>query len=306
MSMFAKVFVLFAVFACAFGFRAQMKADVPSVKKVIAAGLAGIFAAGSINMPANAVSSDLLRGLSYQQVKGSGLASRCLEVTGSDAIAINGGKKYKLVDMCIEPKSFQVEEVTQNKKGEIVKTFVNSKLVTRQTYTLGEISGTVENQGGKIVFTEEDGLDYAATTVQLPGGERLPMLISVKHLVATGNGDKIKPGFEMGGSFKVPSYRTGLFFDPKGRAGVTGYDVAVGLQALQTGLEGDKRLFRENNKKFDVMTGDIEFAVNHVDVEHGEFDGVFVSNQPSDTDMGAKDPKNILLKGIFYGRIETD
>lgn len=39
--------------------------------------------------------------------------------------------------------------------------------------------------GGKIKFEEKDGIDYAATTVQLPGGERVPMLFTVKELVAT-------------------------------------------------------------------------------------------------------------------------
>lgn len=32
--------------------------------------------------------------------------------------------------------------------------------------------------------------------------------------------------------------------------------------------------------------------------------GVFVSEQLSDTDMGAKAPKKILLKGVFYARVE--
>ena len=200
----------------------------------------------------------------------------------------------------------QVEEVTQNKKGETVKTFVNAKLMTRQTYSLYGVGGTVENQGGKVVFSEKDGMDYAATTVQTPGGARVPLLFTVKQLVATGNGDKIKPGFEMGGSFKVPSYRTGAFLDPKGRGTYNGYDMAVAFPGMQNGMDGDKKLFKENNKKFEVLKGDIEFAVNHVDSENGEFDGVFVSTQPGDTDMGAKKPESILLKGSFYGRIETD
>merc|ERR1712173_454910 len=74
---------------------------------------------------------------------------------------------------------------------------------------------------------EEEGIDYAATTVQLPGGERVPFLFTVKDLVAKGSGPEFKPGFQMGGDFSVPSYRTGLFLDPKGRGGVTGYDMAV-------------------------------------------------------------------------------
>merc|ERR1712216_700566 len=74
-----------------------------------------------------------------------------------------------------------------------------------------------------ITFTEEDGIDYAPTTVQLPGGERVPFLFTIKELVAKGSGGAFKPGYEFGGSFKVPSYRTGLFLDPKGRGMTTGY-----------------------------------------------------------------------------------
>jgi len=65
--------------------------------------------------------------------------------------------------------------------------------------------------GGKIVFTEQDGIDYAPTTVQMPAGERVPFLFTVKELVATASqsGSSLKPGFQFGGEFTVPSYRTG-------------------------------------------------------------------------------------------------
>ena len=39
-------------------------------------------------------------------------------------------------------------------------------------------------QDGKLTFIEKDGIDYAPTTVQLPGGERVPFLFTVKNLVA--------------------------------------------------------------------------------------------------------------------------
>mmetsp|Transcript_22135 Transcript_22135/g.89648 ORF Transcript_22135/g.89648 Transcript_22135/m.89648 type:complete len:183 (-) Transcript_22135:199-747(-) len=109
----------------------------------------------------------------------------------------------------------------------------------------------------------------------------------------------------LGGDFVVPSYRTGLFLDPKGRGGVTGYDMAVALPAREAdGAEGQDELFKETNKVFDVTDGSIEMAVNKIDPETKEIAGVFVSEQLSDTDMGAKAPKKILLKGVFYGRIE--
>jgi photosystem II oxygen-evolving enhancer protein 1 len=191
------------------------------------------------------------------------------------------------------------------KRGETVADYVNTKLMTRQTYSLDGVSGSLAIKDGKAVFTEEDGIDYAATTVQLPGGERVPFLFSIKNLVATSDSaGPIKPGFGFGGAFTVPSYRTGLFLDPKGRGTTTGYDFAGALPGLQNGQEGGEELFNENNKKFDVLKGNIEFAVNKVNTAEGEFGGVFVSKQPSDTDMGGKAPKNILIKGIFYGHIE--
>merc|ERR1712205_268057 len=185
---------------------------------------------------------------------------------------------------------WQVEEEVANKKGDVTKQFVNTKLMTRQTYTLDGISGKLEGGGG-ITFTEEDGIDYAPTTVQLPGGERVPFLFTIKELVAKGQGSTSKPGYEFGGSFKVPSYRTGLFLDPKGRGMTTGFD-------------GQAELENEINKVFDVFDGTIEFAVSNVNAAEGEIGGVFVSSQASDTDLGSKTPKKVLSKGIFYGRIE--
>merc|ERR1712216_735585 len=98
---------------------------------------------------------------------------------GKDSITVQGG--MQMVDFCLEPKTWQVEEEGANKKGDVTKQFVNTKLMTRQTYTLDGISGKLEGGGG-ITFTEEDGIDYAPTTVQLPGGERVPFLFTIKEL----------------------------------------------------------------------------------------------------------------------------
>jgi photosystem II oxygen-evolving enhancer protein 1 len=276
-------------------------------KKALTAGALAVFAGLALGTPeANAISRDKLESLSYLQIKGTGLANRCPEVTGEGSITING--KKKIVDLCIEPKQFQVLEETENKRGERKSEYVNTKLMTRQTYTLYGIEGDLSVEGGKVTFKEQDGIDYAATTVQLPGGERVPFLFTVKELVAkaTTDGNAIQPGFQFGGSFKTPSYRTGLFLDPKGRGGFTGYDMAVALPGLQSGEEGDKELFKENNKVFDVTGGNIEFQVSRVDADAGEIGGVFVSKQKGDTDMGSKAPKDLLIKGIFYGRIAGD
>mmetsp|Transcript_22134 Transcript_22134/g.89645 ORF Transcript_22134/g.89645 Transcript_22134/m.89645 type:complete len:323 (-) Transcript_22134:199-1167(-) len=280
-----------------------------SKKVANAAALAAI--AGSLMVPvaATALTRGDIQNLTYMQVKGTGTANRCPEVVASvkGNIKLDEGKVYKLVDLCLEPKSFQVEEEKTSRKGEVKREFVSTKLMTRATYTLAGVEGDLVAKGGKITFTEKDGIDYAATTVQLPGGERVPFLFTIKELVATseGTGNTITNATEFGGDFVVPSYRTGLFLDPKGRGGVTGYDMAVALPAREAdGAEGQDELFKETNKVFDVTDGSIEMAVNKIDPETKEIAGVFVSEQLSDTDMGAKAPKKILLKGVFYGRIE--
>merc|ERR1719189_799330 len=267
---------------------------------VVKVALATAAAVGIAAAPAQAITRSELDQLSYLQVKGTGLANRCPEVIGEGSITPKSGSR--LVDICIEPKAWAVEEEI-GKAGKTEKKFVNSKVMTRQTYTLAGVEGSIENSGN-IVFKEEEGIDYAATTVQLPGGERVPFLFTVKDLVAKGNGNAFKPGFQMGGDFSVPSYRTGLFLDPKGRGGVTGYDMAVALPGLQSGTEGDDELFKENNKVFDVTQGRIEMEVNKVNTEENEIGGVFVATQLSDTDMGSKVPKKVLTKGIFYAKVE--
>eukprot|EP00971_Amphidinium_carterae_P331084 6464464-Amphidinium_carterae.1 len=135
------------------------------------------------------------------------------------AIKVPGGARMK--KMCFEPKSFAVEAETKSGKK-----FVNTRLVTRQTYTLEQIEGQLKSEGGNLTFVEEDaasqdGIDFAASTVQLPNGERVPFLFTMKKLVAKGSGSEFKPGFTWGGEYEasacVPSYRTGGFLDPKGR-----------------------------------------------------------------------------------------
>jgi photosystem II oxygen-evolving enhancer protein 1 len=276
----------------------SLKDDLANAGKIA---LAGAVAFGIAAAPAQAITKSELNQLSYLQVKGTGLANRCPEVIGEDTITPKSGSR--LTEMCIEPKAFAVEEEI-GKAGKTEKKFVNSKVMTRQTYTLDGVEGSLKTDGGKIVFTEEEGIDYAACTIQLPGGERVPFLFTVKDLVATGNGGAFKPGFQMGGDFQTPSYRTGLFLDPKGRGGTTGYDMAVALPGLQSGEEGDEELFGENNKTFDITTGRIEMEVNKVNAAESEIGGVFVATQLGDTDMGSKVPKKILTKGIFYARVE--
>merc|ERR1712087_907956 len=193
---------------------------------------------------------------------GTGLANTCpiVEKGSSDKITLSGGKKYKIDEFCLEPTTFSVLEEKLTKAG-LVTEAVPTKVTTRQTYVLTGIEGDLAQKDGKLSFIEKDGIDYAPTTVQLPGGERVPFLFTVKSLVASSDApaSTIDSSLKLAGKFQVPSYRTGLFLDPKGRGTVTGYDQAVALTALQAG--GDDSLFNENNKKFDVGEGSIELKV---------------------------------------------
>lgn len=257
-------------------------------KKAAAAVLASTLVAGS----AQALSYDEIQGLTYSQVKGSGRANLCPTLdNGQDASALKPGK-YRLERFCMEPTKITVKEESQFKGG--AAEFVPTKLVTRLTYTLDQMSGTLNvGSGGAIELKEEDGLDYQATTVQLPGGERVPFLFTIKELVAKGKAD----GF--GGEFTVPSYRGATFLDPKGRGGATGYDNAVALPARSDAEE----LAKENIKSTVALKGAGVWSIARVNNETGELAGVFETIQPSDTDLGAKEPKEVKISGIWYAQI---
>jgi len=285
-----------------------MQADGFNFQKA-ASGLAALPLAFFLSSQSvSALTTQDIRDLTYGQIKGTGIANRCPEVANNDKaqeISLSKGSKYKIVDLCLEPKSFQIEEEIQKRKGETRKEFVDTKLMTRATYSLTGIEGPLFfDNDGQLTFLEKEGIDYAPTTVQLPGGERVPFFFTVKQLAAKSSASGITPGTEFGGTFTVPSYRSGLFLDPKGRGGTTGYDNAGALVGLEAdGGEGQAELFKETNKVYQVTEGSIEFAVNKVDSATGEFSGVFVSEQLSDTDMGSKAPKKVLLKGILFGRV---
>jgi hypothetical protein len=120
----------------------SLKDDLANVGKVA---LAGAVAVGIAAAPANALTKSQINELSYLQVKGTGLANRCPEVVGEDSISPKSGQK--LVDMCIEPKAWAVEEEI-GKGGKTEKKFVNSKVMTRQTYTLDVLRES-------LIFLEE-------------------------------------------------------------------------------------------------------------------------------------------------------
>jgi len=171
--------------------------------------------------------------------------------------------------------------------------FVKTKLMTRLTYTLDGITGDMKiGADGSVALTEKDGIDYAPVTVQLPGGERVPFLFTIKNLAAKGTLASFS------GDFNVPSYRGSSFLDPKGRGASTGYDNAVALPARADSEELEK----ENNKSTKVLKGSAVFNLAKYDPVTGEIAGVFESIQPSDTDLGAKTPKVSAPRGRLRDR----
>ena len=102
------------------------------------------------------------------------------------------------------------------------------------------------------------------------------------------------------GEFRVPSYRGQVFLDPKGRSIASGYDNAVALP----GKADDQEYTRANVKQYVTGTGTMALNVTKVDSRTGEIAGVFESEQPSATDLGAEDPEEVKVRGVFYGRVE--
>jgi photosystem II oxygen-evolving enhancer protein 1 len=243
-------------------------------------------------------------GLTYEQIRNTGLANSCpqLEETSRGAITLENGKSYTMTGLCIQPTSFSVKEESANKRREAE--FVPAKVMTRYTSSIDAVSGTVTVNGdGSLTFKEEDGLDFQAITVQMPGGERVPLLFTIKGLVANtepSNGT-INASTDFKGEFRVPSYRTSNFLDPKGRGLTTGYDNAVALPASADSEE----LLKENVKQFQLDKGNISLQVAKVDAATGEIAGTFESLQPSETDMGSHAANDVRIRGLFYARVSS-
>jgi len=236
---------------------------------------------------------DEMQSLSYLEMKGSGLSNTCpviAESTGAK-LALKAGN-YKINNFCLEPSSFQVKVPSPD--GKTPTEFEKTKLMTRLTYTLDGIRADLNVGGdGSWAIKEIDGIDYAATTVQLAGGERVPFLFTVKNLQAKGDAGQFL------GQFDVASYRGATFLDPKGRGGATGYDTAVALPAAGD----DEEYAKENAKQVGGSVGTIAFKVAKVNAQTGEVAGVFESIQPSDTDLGSKVAKDIKTSGVWYAQI---
>lgn len=243
--------------------------------------------------------------LTYEQIRNTGLANLCpqLSETTRGSIPIDAAKSYQIVDLCLQPTSFFVKEEPANKRQEAE--YIPAKVLTRSTSSLDQVRGSLKTQeDGSLSFVEEEGLDFQAITVQLPGGEQVPFLFTIKSLEAKSqpNMTSVNTSTDFEGEFKVPSYRGAVFLDPKGRGVAAGYDNAIALPA-----QADKdELARSNVKRVGIRNGKMSLQVAKVDSYTGEIAGTFESEQPSDTDLGADDPEEVLIRGIFYGRVEAD
>jgi photosystem II oxygen-evolving enhancer protein 1 len=243
--------------------------------------------------------------LTYDEIVGTGLANRCPQISAftRGTIAVEPNTTYTMTDLCLEPQEFFVKEEPKNKRQEAE--FVPGKLLTRETTSLEQMSGSISvDSNGVLTIKEAEGIDFQPITVQIPGGEQFPFFFTLKKLVG-----KTEPGFtainssvDFEGTFNVPSYRGAGFLDPKGRGVITGYDNAV---ALPAGTD-DKEFSRANVKETASGKGTISLQVTKVDGASGEIAGVFESEQPSDTDLGARDAVDIKVRGIFYARVQPE
>lgn len=244
-------------------------------------------------------------GLTYEQIRNTGLANSCpqLEETSRGSLPLDNSKTYSVSNLCLQPTTYFVREESSNKRKEAE--FIPAKVMTRYTSSIDAVSGKLKiNSDGSLTFIEEDGIDFQPVTVQLPGGERVPFLFTIKGLVATsdpGSGN-INTSTDLTGEFRVPSYRTSNFLDPKGRGLATGYDNAVALP----GSADSEELLKENVKQFQLDKGTISLQVAKIDSSTGEIAGTFESVQPSETDLGSRVASDVKIRGLFYARVAPE
>ncbi|MCS6959724.1 MAG: photosystem II manganese-stabilizing polypeptide [Pseudanabaenaceae cyanobacterium SKYGB_i_bin29] len=247
--------------------------------------------------PAEAVQ----KPLTYDEILGTGLANKCPDVTegarGRAVIPLEVGKPTEIYNLCLEPTNFFVKEEVSNKRRQ--PEFVPTKLLTRATSSLDFIKATVTLQpDGSLVLEEKEGLDYQPITVQLPGGERVAFLFSIKNYKAVSQPGLIglTTAVDFEGETEVPTYRGASFIDPKGRGLAIGYDAAEALTAKRDEFEA-------SIKKDEFMKGKLSMQIEKINSNTREIAGTFECEQPSDTEFGAFEPKEVKLRGIFYAKV---
>ena len=250
------------------------------------------FAAAPTSVSAAFVKGPERGNARFGNVVNTGKAGECATLPAGSTGSINADGQFK--GLCLQPTDVFVKLAgTKRKKAE----FLPAKIISpRFNTSIDEVYGDLS--GGK--FTAKGGLDFSLITVLAPNGEEFPFAFSVKEMVADSKkGKSIEPGAEFSGTTITPSYRTGDFLDPKSRAKDTGVEYAQGLVALGG---DDEDLARENVKQDLSGKGVITLSIDNVDADTDEFTGTFVAIQPSDNDLGSKDPADIKITGKLYGR----
>ncbi len=220
----------------------------------------------------------------------TGGAGECTSLPADSTGSISADGTFK--SLCLQPKEIFVKLSSQKRQS---ADFLPAKIISpRYNSSIDEVYGDLS--GGK--FAAKGGIDFSLITVLAPNGEEFPLVFSVKDMVADG-GKSISPGAEFSGTTFTPSYRTGDFLDPKSRAKDTGVDYAQGLIALGG---DDEDLAKENIKRDLTGKGQITFTIDSVKEDTQEFTGTFVAIQPSDNDLGSKEPADVKLTGVLYGR----
>ena len=226
----------------------------------------------------------------FGDIVNTGQAGECTSLPAGASDSINTDGSFK--NLCLQPTEIFVKVAASKRKK---ADFVPAKIISpRFNTSIDEVYGDLS--GGK--FTEKGGIDFSLITVLAPNGEEFPLAFSVKDMVADGS-KSIAPGAEFKGSTFTPSYRTGDFLDPKSRAKDTGVEYAQGLVALGG---DDEDLARENVKQDLAGKGQITLSIENVDADTNEFAGTFTAIQPSDNDLGSKDPIDVKITGRLYGR----
>ncbi len=240
----------------------------------------------------SSVSASGERGNSkFADIVNTGKANDCPSVAaGSDgSINLDGSLK----EICMHPTEVYVKlPGTKRQKAD----FVPAKIISpRNNTTIEQVYGDLS--GGK--FTEKGGIDFQLITVLAPNGEEFPFVFSAKEMVVDSKSKSISPGAEFSGTTLTPSYRTGDFLDPKSRAKDTGVEYAQGLIALGG---DDEELAKENIKRDLSGQGQITLSIESVNSDTEEFAGSFVAIQPSDNDLGSKEPVDVKIIGELYGQ----
>jgi photosystem II oxygen-evolving enhancer protein 1 len=241
------------------------------------------------------------RTMTYDQIRGTGLANQCPDVVGSSRgrgiIPLESGKTLQITEMCLQPTSFFVKEESANKRKKAE--FVASKLVTRATSSIDYVKAVVTAQpDGSLKLEEKEGLDYQPITVQMPGGERVAILFSMKGYTAStqpGLGG-ITTSTDFEGETDIPTYRGANFIDPKGRGLAIGYDAAEALPAKRDNYE-------KSTKDDSTSKGKMSLQISKINSITGEIAGTFETEQNSGTDLGAIEAKEVIIRGVFYGKV---